>query len=64
MKKTSIITGGGRGIGLSIAKQMLHDGFNVVIIDVQDMNSVKENLKKHSKIREAISCMFKAILQA
>lgn len=45
MKKTSIITGGGRGIGLSIAKQMLKDGFNVVIIDIQDKQSVDENLK-------------------
>lgn len=46
MNKTSIITGGGRGIGLAIAKQMMEDGYNVVIIDVQDAKNVEENLKK------------------
>jgi len=32
MKKTAVITGGSRGIGLGIAKQLGIDGFSVVIM--------------------------------
>ena len=31
MKKTAIVTGGARGIGLAISRQLANDGYNVVI---------------------------------
>lgn len=36
MKKTAIVTGGSRGIGLAIAKQLARDGFNLAILATQD----------------------------
>lgn len=32
MKKTAVVTGSSRGIGYAIARQLGHDGFNVVIV--------------------------------
>ena len=32
MKKTAIVTGGGRGIGYAIARQLGEDGYNIVIL--------------------------------
>ncbi len=32
MKKTAIVTGGSRGIGLAIARQLARDGFNIAIL--------------------------------
>lgn len=34
MKKTAIVTGGSRGIGLGIARQLCRDGFAVVVLDL------------------------------
>lgn len=34
MKKTAIVTGGSRGIGLGIARQLCEDGFAVVVLDL------------------------------
>jgi len=45
MKKTAIITGGGRGIGFGIALRLGSDGFNIVIMDVNPQDSCKDNLK-------------------
>ena len=46
MKKTAVITGGSRGIGFACAKQLGKDGFNVVIVDVNDPDDYTENLQK------------------
>ena len=49
MKKTAIITGGGRGIGFGVAKKLGEDGFNIAIMDVNDMVDCSENLEILSK---------------
>lgn len=46
MKKTAIVTGGSRGIGLVIAKQLGQDGFNVVIMDINARAEYADNLKQ------------------
>lgn len=43
MKKTAVITGGSRGIGFAIAKQLGLDGFNLVIVDMNDKETYKDN---------------------
>ena len=43
MKKTAIVTGGSRGIGLGIVKQLGNDGFSVAIMAA----SPEENIAKH-----------------
>jgi NAD(P)-dependent dehydrogenase (short-subunit alcohol dehydrogenase family) len=37
MKKTAIVTGGGCGIGLAIAKQLAEDGLDIAILDTRDL---------------------------
>lgn len=43
MKQTAIVTGGSRGIGFAIAKQLGEDGFNVVILDMNAQADYQEN---------------------
>lgn len=43
MKKTAIVTGGSRGIGFAIAKQLATDGFNIVIIDMNAQADYQQN---------------------
>jgi 3-oxoacyl-[acyl-carrier protein] reductase len=45
MKKTAIVTGGSRGIGFSIAKQLGEDGYNVVIMAKSAAETCRENLE-------------------
>jgi len=44
MKKTAIITGGGRGIGFAIARQLGEDGYNIVIMARHPQENYQENL--------------------
>lgn len=44
MKKTAIVTGGSRGIGFGIVRQLGLDGYNVAILDVNSPEDYKENL--------------------
>lgn len=44
MKQTAIVTGGSRGIGFAIAKQLGQDGFNIVILDMNDQSAYQDNL--------------------
>lgn len=44
MKKTAIITGGGRGIGYAITRQLGKDGYNVVIMGRSPKEHYHENL--------------------
>lgn len=44
MKQTAIVTGGSRGIGFAIAKQLGQDGFNIVIMDMNDQSAYQDNL--------------------
>lgn len=43
MKKTAIVTGGSRGIGFAVARQLGKDGYSVVILDVQREEDYKSN---------------------
>lgn len=44
MKKTAVITGGSRGIGYAISMRLGQDGFNVVILDMNEPEVYRENL--------------------
>ena len=56
MKQTAIVTGGSRGIGFAIAKQLGLDGFNIVIIDLGPEEGCQDNL---NVLNEAgIDCMY------
>lgn len=44
MKQTAIVTGGSRGIGFAIARQLGQDGFQIVILDTNDQRDYQENL--------------------
>ena len=46
MKKTAIVTGGSRGIGFGIARQLGLDGYQVAILDINDPKQYQENLKE------------------
>lgn len=45
MKKTAIITGGGRGIGFAIAHKLGKDGYNVVIMGRSEEREYKDTLE-------------------
>ena len=49
MKKTALITGGSRGIGLGIAIELANAGFNLVINGVRKQNSVQHVLDELKK---------------
>lgn len=44
MAKTAIVTGGSRGIGYGIAKQLGSEGYNIAILDVNDPKDYQDNL--------------------
>lgn len=48
MKKSAIVTGGSRGIGLGIARQLAKDGYSIVILDVNPPEQYKETLDQLS----------------
>ena len=45
MKKTAIVTGGSRGIGLAIVKRLLRDGYQVLMTASGSANKYAETLK-------------------
>ncbi len=49
MKKTAIITGASRGIGLETAKQLGTNGYNVVIVASRPVENYAESLKELEK---------------
>lgn len=46
MKKTALVTGGSRGIGLGIAKELAKSGFNLAINGVRNEESVQDVLNE------------------
>ena len=46
MKQTAIVTGGSRGIGLAIAKQLGLDGYQVVVFATKPLEACMEHLKE------------------
>lgn len=50
MKKTAIVTGGSRGIGFAIAEQLGRDGFNIVILDMNEQAAYPENFNKLTEL--------------
>jgi len=46
VKKTAIVTGGSRGIGFGISKQLGLDGYNVVILATQPKEKYEDNLSE------------------
>lgn len=45
MKKVAMITGGSRGIGYGIARQLGEDGFSIAILDINKEADYQENLQ-------------------
>lgn len=52
-KKTALITGGSSGIGFELAKLFARDGYDLVIVSVDEkrLQSAKEELEKNSSVR-------------
>jgi len=48
MKQTALVTGGSRGIGLGIAKELAKAGFNLAINGVREEDQVKDTLEELS----------------
>lgn len=46
MKKSAIVTGGSRGIGLGIVRQLARDGYSVVILDINSPEEHNEALEQ------------------
>lgn len=44
MRKTAIVTGGSRGIGLAVVRQLLGEGMNVVIMHAHASEKIEKNL--------------------
>ena len=42
-KKTAIVTGGSRGIGFAVARQLASEGYNVAVLDVNALEDYREN---------------------
>lgn len=49
MHKTAIVTGGSRGIGYGIAKQLGTEGYRIAILDVNDPKDYQDNLDALTK---------------
>lgn len=56
MKKTAIITGGSRGIGFGIAKQLVEDGYTAAILDKNELKDYHENFNQLTAINP--DCMY------
>ncbi|HOL18524.1 MAG TPA: SDR family NAD(P)-dependent oxidoreductase, partial [Bacillota bacterium] len=52
MRKTAIVTGGSRGIGFAIARQLRSDGYCVAILDVNDRSEYQHNLNQLAEMGE------------
>lgn len=50
MKKTAIVTGGSRGIGYAVAKQLGLDGCQVVIFSLENMETCQKELDELTKL--------------
>lgn len=50
MKKTAIVTGGSRGIGFGIVRQLGLDGYRVAVLDVNDFENYKESFQELEKL--------------
>lgn len=44
-KKTALITGAGRGIGLGIAQKLAEEGMNIVVMDIHDEAAVADAIR-------------------
>ncbi|WP_461207276.1 3-ketoacyl-ACP reductase [Clostridium sp. DL1XJH146] len=47
MKRTAIVTGGSRGIGLGIAKELANDGYNLAIVGFRKESDVLNKFKDY-----------------
>ena len=50
MKKTAIVTGGSRGIGYAVAKQLGLDGCQIVIFSLEEPDSCREAFEKLTEL--------------
>ncbi len=52
MRKTAIVTGGSRGIGFAIARQLMMDGYSVAILDINSPSDYRHNLDQLAEMGE------------
>lgn len=50
MKKTAIVTGGSRGIGYGIAKQLGAEGYNIAVLDVNSLADYQAHFDELTRI--------------
>lgn len=50
MKKTALVTGGSRGIGYGIVRQLGLDGYQIAILDVNNPQDYKDNLEELKRL--------------
>ena len=50
MKKTAIVTGGSRGIGYGIVRQLGLDGYRIAILDVNNPQDYKDSLEELNRL--------------
>lgn len=56
MKKTAIVTGGSRGIGFGVARQLGLDGYNIAILDINAPEDYEQNLNELAEL--GIDCLY------
>lgn len=57
MKKTALVTGGGRGIGFGICEKLAADGFNLVLSGRSDVSKVADSIRALEKLgAEVLYC--------
>ena len=52
MRKTAIVTGGSRGIGLAISLRLAKDGFNIAVAGTRSENDCAENLERIASVTQ------------
>ena len=45
-KKTAVVTGGSRGIGFAVVKQLASEGYNVAVLDVNALEDYRANFNE------------------
>ncbi len=69
MKRVAVITGGSRGLGFDMAKRFLKEGYNVVVLDIEECalkeaTYIKTDISKPEEISAAFDIIIKKFKKA